>query len=362
VPELVESQAPDEQTVALLRAELAAWRSAVADREAMLATMPVGLALFEGEPRGWLRYANTAWVDIVGGPQRGIADLQPPQLRDAVARVAAGEPTAEICFQVGDAVIEAEITVTEPMGSALVVVRDVTAARRTEELRRDFVANASHELKTPVASILGLASALEIAVDDPDATRRFVSMVGSEAQRLSALVTDLLDLSRLESDAGPLHRLDLGRLVDERCEKLQVDAHAAGVALTSDVAPGIQIMGRGSDLGQMVENLLNNAIRYTPSGGRISLTVAQRGTTAVIDVVDTGIGIPREEIPRVFERFYRVDVARDRATGGTGLGLAIVRHVAETHGGQVRVASTVGRGSRFTVSLPVCAGERAGAA
>ncbi len=351
---LVETPATDEQTIALLRAELAAWRAAVTDRESMLATMPVGLALFEGQPRGWLRYANTAWVDTVGGPQRGIPDLQPAELRDAVARVVAGEPRAEVTFDVGNAVIEAEITPTEPMHSVLVVVRDVTGARRTEQLRRDFVANASHELKTPVASIVGLASALEVAVGDAEATRRFISMMGREAQRLSALVTDLLDLSRLESGAGPLHRLDLGPLASERCEKLQPEAHAAGVDLACDITPGIEVMGRSSDVGQMVENLLHNAVRYTPSGGRVRLSVGRDGNHAVVEVADTGIGIPAEDIPRVFERFYRVDVARDRSTGGTGLGLAIVRHVAETHGGDVRVSSRLGRGSTFTVRLPLC--------
>lgn len=357
MPQLVESREGDKQTLRLLRAEVAAWRSAVADREAMLATMPVGIALFEARPRGRLRYANTAWVDLVGGPPGDIDDVQHVELRAAIARIADGESRAQVTFQAGDAVIEADVSATEPAPSALVVVRDITAARRSDQLRRDFVANASHELKTPVASILGLASALEMAVDDDDATRRFVSMMGQEAQRLSALVTDLLDLSRLESDAGPLERLELAAIAAECCEKVQIDAHAAGVELTAKLRTGIAVMGRASDLGRMTENLLNNAIRYTPAGGRISISVAQRDDEAWIKVSDSGIGIPREDLHRVFERFYRVDAARDRATGGTGLGLAIVRHVAQTHGGDVRVSSRLGAGSTFTVSLPACTVE-----
>jgi two-component system phosphate regulon sensor histidine kinase PhoR len=178
-------------------------------------------------------------------------------------------------------------------------------------------------------------------------------MVHREADRLSSLVSDLLDLSRLEGDAGPLEPARLDRLVLERCRKLRAAAEAAGIRLTLRADSPIDVLGRATDLAQMVDNLLGNAIRYTPAGGSVDVLLVRDAAGAVLAVADTGIGIPPDDLGRVFERFYRVDVARDRETGGTGLGLAIVRHVAETHGGDVSVDSTLGEGSTFVVRLPV---------
>jgi signal transduction histidine kinase len=335
-----------------LAAELEAW-NAVATCEAMLATMQEGIVLFDGSGDGAVRYANPAASSLLGGRLQHADDLEPSRLRDAVRAAQRGASRSEVTFEAFGRAIEAVVTETGPPRSVLLVARDITTARQTEQLRRNFVANASHELKTPVASILGLTSALERAAEDPEATRRFVGMLGHEAERLSLLVSDLLDLSRLESDAGPLEPVRLDQAVLEQCEKLRGDADAGGIALHIDGVTELPVMGRASDLGQMAHNLLANAVRYTPPGGEVRVSLARDGDTALVRVEDTGIGIPAADIDRVFERFYRVDVARDRETGGTGLGLAIVRHVAETHGGQVSVVSEVGSGSVFSVRVPL---------
>ncbi|MDX6548973.1 MAG: two-component system, OmpR family, sensor histidine kinase SenX3 [Gaiellales bacterium] len=339
-----------------LAAELEAWQLAVAAREAMLATMQEGIVLFEAAGDGAVRYANPAALALLGGRLLQADDLEPGRLRDAVRGAQGGAARSEVTFEAFGRTIEAVVTETGPPRSVLLVARDITTARQTEQLRRNFVANASHELKTPVSSILGLTSALERAAEDPEATRRFVGMLGREAERLSLLVSDLLDLSRLESDAGPLEPVRLDEAVLDQCEKLRGDADAGGLVLHVDGLAALTVMGLASDLGQMAHNLLANAVRYTPPGGEVRVTLADSGGTALLRVADTGIGIPAADIDRVFERFYRVDVARDRETGGTGLGLAIVRHVAETHGGQVAAASEIGSGSVFTVQIPLAEG------
>ena len=336
-----------------LLAELAAWQEAVASREAMLATMQEGIVLFAESGDGSVRYANAAAAGLLGRSFQHLDQVEPAALREAVRRVQDGAGHSELTFEALGRSIEAVVTETGAPRSALLVARDVTAARQTEQLRRNFVANASHELKTPVASILGLASALDRAAGDAEATRRFVAMLGREAERLSALVSDLLDLSRLENDAGPLEPVRLDQTLLDLCDKLRPDAERARIRLFADVAQPLLVMGRTPDLSQMVHNLLANAIRYTPEGGQVRVSLGREHATAVVTVADTGIGIPASDLDRVFERFYRVDVARDRETGGTGLGLAIVRHVAETHGGEVRVNSRVGEGSTFTVRLPL---------
>ncbi len=347
---------PDlDRTRALLEAELAVWRDAVAAREAMLATMQEGIVLVGAEG---VRYANPASEVLLGGRVGPIDGLQPQGLRDAVREVQDGAPRAELTFASGGRTIEAVVTETGPPRCALVVARDVTAARQADLLRRNFVANASHELKTPVASIVGLAAALERAGDDPEATYRFVGMLGREVERLSDLVCDLLDLSRLENDAGPHEPVRVDGILLEQCEKLRGDADRAGLRMQVAEPAAVRVMGRANDLARMVHNLLANAIRYTPAGGSVCVALGVEAGHVTIVVADSGVGIPPADLDRVFERFYRVDAARDRETGGTGLGLAIVRHVAETHGGDVAVRSTLGRGSTFTVRLPIgAAGE-----
>jgi signal transduction histidine kinase len=226
-------------------------------------------------------------------------------------------------------------------------------------LRRDFVANASHELKTPVAAVRVLAETLLTALpEDPETGRRFAERIGREAERLDVLVRDLLDLSRVERGTLDVEPVDLVGLVKEVLALLADRAEERRIHLRTELQPQVELRGDRAQLGLLLSNLVDNALRYTPARGTVCVRLEATERRAVLQVADTGEGIPAGELPRIFERFYRVDKARARETGGTGLGLAIVRHVAESHGGTVRVDSELGRGSTFTVALPL-AGPRA---
>jgi len=241
-----------------------------------------------------------------------------------------------------------------PTGRIVVTVTDITQRHRLEVLRRDFVANASHELKTPVAAVRALAETLLTALpDDPEAGRRFAERIGREAERLEVLARDLLDLSRVERGTLDVEPVDLVGLTKEVADGYTDLAEERRVRLHTELQPQLSLRGDRAQLGLLVSNLLDNALRHTPAKGTVRIRLEAAEGRAVIQVADTGEGIPAGELSRVFERFYRVDKARARQTGGTGLGLAIVRHVAEAHGGTVRVDSELGRGSSFTVSLPL---------
>jgi two-component system sensor histidine kinase SenX3 len=237
-------------------------------------------------------------------------------------------------------------------GSVLVVVTDVTESRRIDAIRRDFVANASHELKTPAASIQAAAETLrDAAADDPEAVARFAAQLERDALRLSRIVMDLLDLSRLETEHDGHGQVQLETLVHEEVERAAPMADDAGVALEIAADAPAPVTGSARDLALLLRNLIDNGIRYTPEGGSVRVAVSTVGDDAVLTVRDTGIGIPTKDLPRIFERFYRVDRARSRETGGTGLGLAIVKHVAENLGAHVEVESELGVGTTFTVRL-----------
>lgn len=241
-----------------------------------------------------------------------------------------------------------------PTGRIVVTLTDITQRRRLEVLRRDFVANASHELKTPVAAVRVLAETLLTALpDDPEAGRRFAERIAREAERLDVLVRDLLDLSRVERGTLDVEPVDLVGLAKEITGSYADLAEERRVKLRTELQPYVSVRGDRAQLGLLLSNLLDNALRHTPARGTVCVRLDATESRAVIQVSDTGQGIPARELSRVFERFYRVDKARARQTGGTGLGLAIVRHVAEAHGGTVGVDSELGRGSTFTVSLPV---------
>lgn len=237
----------------------------------------------------------------------------------------------------------------------LLIVSDRTRERRVEELRRNFVVNASHELKTPVTSIQTLAEALKVTVvNDPDRTATLVNRLGVEAGRLAQLVSDLLDLRRLEERGGPLELVpvDIAELVRRTVADLIPHAEAREVDLGVEAPDRAVVVGVPGDLEVIIKNLIANAVRYNRPGGTVEVSVTPKGDTQVIEVKDTGIGIPQGDLARIFERFYRVDADRSRDTGGTGLGLAIVRHAVESHGGTIQVESLLGEGSTFTVVLP----------
>jgi two-component system phosphate regulon sensor histidine kinase PhoR len=241
-----------------------------------------------------------------------------------------------------------------PTGRIVVTLTDITQRRRLEVLRRDFVANASHELKTPVAAVRALAETLLTALpDDPEAGRRFAERIAREAERLEVLARDLLDLSRVERGTLDVEPVDLAGLAKEVVGGYADLAEERRILLATELQPGVSMRGDRAQLGLLLSNLLDNALRHTPAKGTVCVRLDVAESRAVLQVADTGEGIPATELPRVFERFYRVDKARARQTGGTGLGLAIVRHVTEAHGGTVRVDSELARGTTFTVTLPI---------
>ena len=243
----------------------------------------------------------------------------------------------------------------------VLIFRDETARRRAEEVRRDFVANVSHELKTPLAGLSLLADTLQQAVhEDPEQAKRFAERVGTEVGRLTDLVTDLLVLSRLEERAPAaidLQLVDLAEITAAVVGGLRLQPEAMQRTIELNATAPVRVHGDGLHLATLVRNLVENALRYNHAGGHVWVSVRHDDdSTALVVVRDDGLGIPRQEQARIFERFYRVDKARSRETGGTGLGLSIVKHVAESHGGHVEVESTVGVGSTFTVTLPAARG------
>ncbi|MBZ2197201.1 sensor histidine kinase [Occultella gossypii] len=239
-------------------------------------------------------------------------------------------------------------------GRVLLLADDQTAQRRLEEVRRDFVANVSHELKTPVGAIALLAETAADAADDPELVRRFAAKMQREAVRLSALVKEIIELSRLQAPDNEVDFVDVSvdAVVAEAVDRIRVEAESRDITVVVGGTGGLRVFGDHSLLVTAVRNLLDNALRYSENGTRVSVGVRPRDGIAEIAVVDQGPGISSENTGRVFERFFRVDPARSRETGGTGLGLSIVKHVAQNHGGEVTLWSAPGRGSTFTLRIP----------
>ena len=243
-----------------------------------------------------------------------------------------------------------------PLGSAfiLLLVDDRTKARRVEEVRRDFVVNVSHELKTPVGGLALLAEAVLDANDDPEAVARFARRMQVESTRLTSLVQEIVDLSRLEI-ADTLHEpelVDVGLAATAAVEHSRLLAESRGVEIVTSLTPGVQVFGDADLLSTAIRNLVGNAINYSESGSRVAVSVRSEEGLVEVTVADQGHGIRESEQTRIFERFYRVDAARSRDTGGNGLGLAIVKHICANHGGEVTVWSEEGHGSTFTMRLP----------
>jgi two-component system sensor histidine kinase SenX3 len=243
-----------------------------------------------------------------------------------------------------------------PLGSrlVLVLVEDRTRERAADIMRRDFVANVSHELKTPIGALTLLAEAVAEAADDPVAVDRFATRMRTESERLGRLVQQIIELSRLQGD-DPLEHAEIvpvNVIVTRAIDRVGVDAADKGIEVQYAGASGLRVRGDADQLIVALGNLVENAVAYSPPNTRVAVSAREAGSTVELTVTDHGVGIPAAEIDRIFERFYRVDPARARATGGTGLGLSIVKHVAATHGGEVRVWSVPGQGSTFTLALP----------
>ena len=245
-------------------------------------------------------------------------------------------------------------TVLETTRSALLVLRDLTAERRADRVRRDFIANASHELRTPVTAIRGAAETLlDGGLDLPEQAREFVRMISRHAARLTRLTDDLLDLSRLETGAWKpqVGAVQLAPLADSVLDLFRKSAGEKGIVLDADVPERLRAMADRRALEQILVNLLDNAVKFTPQGGRVTLLGDGLGPAVMLSVVDTGPGIEPQHQARIFERFYRADAGRSRELGGTGLGLAIVKHLAQAMSGEAGLESSP-NGSRFWVRLP----------
>lgn len=319
-------------------------------RDRILDSLDVGVILIEADDS--VAYANPWARSAIGG--RGMMAELPGPLQELAgrARSSPGMMHGDLEYGVPSRRLTASAVVPYEPGSVLLVLQDVTDALRVAAMRRDFVADASHELKTPISAIQAGSETILWAIDeDPEAAKTFAEQVRVNAIRLGRVVVDLLDLSRLETEAPVFETLGFDEMVRDEVARLERASGKAPVDLAVQTEP-VAVFGSRSDLRLATRNLLDNAQRYA-AGGEVRIAVRRTGNEAVLEVADNGVGIPTRELPRIFERFYRVDVARSRHTGGTGLGLAIVKHVAERHGGRIEVESELGVGSTFRLSLPL---------
>ena len=339
---------------------------------AILGSMVEGVAVVNGAER--LVFANQGFADILEldvPPKSGSALVEivrQTELIEAVRQVLAGEPRVEAEIVTGTlrqhffAATVAAVRAGETSG-AVVVLHDITELRKLERVRRDFVANVSHEFKTPLTAIQGFSETLLAgAIDDPQNRERFLGIILEHSRRLARLTDDLLKLSQMDADRLELEirRVSVAELIESCLETAQHRAAEKDIRVyvsQSNELP--DIAGDRRRLAEVLQNLLDNATQYTLPGGRITLSADVRDADVVFTVSDTGIGIPKADQSRIFERFYRVDAARSREAGGTGLGLAIAKHLVEVHGGRIWVESEIGQGSQFNFSVPVFDPERA---
>jgi len=341
---------------------------------AILRSMLEGVAVVDAGEK--IVFSNRAFSDILSSDPAAVEGrpvlevIRNPDLLQLIRRALAGEEGVEgdialgiihpRSFTVTAAPVreaEAEALVARRPSGAVVVLHDVTELRRLERVRQDFVANVSHEFKTPLTAIQGFAETLLAgALEDPRSNRRFLEIIREHAARLARLTDDLLKLARIE--AGKLELqfsdVDLRDLVERCAETTRLKAARKRLELDLEVPAGLPaVHGDAMLLREVLQNLLDNAIQYTPEGGHIQVRATAGEREAVVTVADTGIGIPLAEQERIFERFYRVDAARSREAGGTGLGLSIAKHIVEAHQGRLWVESEIGHGSQFSFSVPL---------
>jgi two-component system, OmpR family, phosphate regulon sensor histidine kinase PhoR len=338
---------------------------------AILGSMVEGVLVVNGAER--VVFANQSFAEILGlkvPPQPGsglVEVVRQTELIEAARKVLAGEPRVESEIVTGTlrqhffAATVASVRAAETNG-AVIVLHDITALRKLERVRRDFVANVSHEFRTPLTAIQGFAETLLAgAMNDPQNRERFLGIIVEHSRRLARLTEDLLMLSKMDADRLELEtrRIPVGPFVESCIETSAPRAKEKDLKLFVNLAERLpDIAGDRRRLTEILQNLLDNAIQYTPAGGEIMVSASPKNGEVVFTVSDTGIGIPQADQPRIFERFYRVDVARSREVGGTGLGLSIAKHLVETHGGRIWVDSEVGRGSEFHFSVPMFDVER----
>jgi len=338
---------------------------------AILGSMVEGVAVVNASER--VLFSNPSFASVLGlgsPPQPGsglVEVVRQTELIEAVRRVLAGEARVESEIVTGTlrqhffAATVAAVRTTQANG-AVVVLHDITDLRKLERVRRDFVANVSHEFRTPLTAIQGFSETLlGGAMNDPQNRDRFLGIILEHARRLARLTDDLLMLSKMDADRLELElrRVPPEQLVAGCVETAQPRAVERDLRLSVNLGKKLpEIAGDRRRLTEVLQNLLDNAIQYTPAGGQIMVSAETHNSEVVFTVSDTGIGIPLADQPRIFERFYRVDVARSREVGGTGLGLSIAKHLMEAHGGRLWVESEVGHGSQFHFSVPIFGAER----
>jgi len=338
---------------------------------AILGSMVEGVAVVNASER--VLFSNPSFASVLGlgsPPQPGsglVEVVRQTELIEAVRKVLAGEARVESEIVTGTlrqhffAATVAAVRTTQANG-AVVVLHDITDLRKLERVRRDFVANVSHEFRTPLTAIQGFSETLlGGAMNDPQNRDRFLGIILEHARRLARLTDDLLMLSKMDADRLELElrRLPVEQLVAGCVETAQPRAVEKDLRLSVNLGKKLpDIAGDRRRLTEVLQNLLDNAIQYTPAGGQIMVSAERHDGDVVFTVSDTGIGIPQADQPRIFERFYRVDVARSREVGGTGLGLSIAKHLMEAHGGRLWVESEVGQGSQFHFSVPIFDSER----
>ena len=320
----------------------------------VLAALPMGAVVVRRDQRS--AYCNNAALAL--GVARPDGALHPELFRLA-QRAWAHNEVVEQEIEVNRGVLVSSRTVHARLSVidtdlVLALVSDTTEQQAAEQMRRDFAINVSHELKTPVGAIQLLAESLEEGADDPQVVRKFGKKLRKEAKRLSTLIQEVIEITKLQSDAVVLDALPvrLETVVAEAVEDTETAAEARGITVVIDVQHDPMVLGSEDLLVMAVRNLIENAIQYSDPGTRVTVTSGVEGDVASIAVVDQGIGIAPGETERIFERFYRVDPARSRESGGTGLGLSIVKHIALRHDGEVQVWSKEGVGSTFTLRLP----------
>lgn len=329
----------------------------------VLGAMVEGVVAIDSNER--LILANEAAIRLLDLKPKSIQNrpfwesVRIPQVVKVVREVLDGESTQRAEFDVprthSTVAMVASPLPGDPSPGVVLVLHDVTELRRLENLRHEFVANVSHELKTPLAAIGAYTETLlDGAIDDPKYSREFLKRIDEQSTRLHTLILDLLNLGRLESQAEPfeLVPLDLAPVVVGSLESHEAVAQAKGISLTCvGLDAELKVLGDDEALQTIIDNLLDNALNYTPEGGRVTVHVRPTGDAVELEVEDTGVGIAKEHQTRIFERFYRIDRARSREVGGTGLGLSIVKHLCQILGGSVRVQSQLGEGSSFIVTL-----------
>jgi two-component system phosphate regulon sensor histidine kinase PhoR len=331
---------------------------------AILASMVEGVAVVAGDER--VLYCNHAFEQILELPEGSsqgkklVEALRQAELVAAVRQALPGAKQITGEVEVGTVRRRSFSVTAAPVraagaNSAVLVLHDITELRRLERVRRDFVANVSHEFKTPLTAIQGFAETLLAgALDDTTNRRHFVEIIRDHAWRLARLTDDLLKLSRIEAGRLELElrSVRVQALVNGCVETARLKAETKGLRIKVALPEGLPLVrADGAQLGEVLQNLLDNALQYTPRGGEIEVSACANGSSVTFTVADTGIGIPESDLERIFERFYRVDAARSREAGGTGLGLAIARHIVDAHGGRIWVESAVGQGSRFHFSV-----------